>query len=201
MKSTLTIAKKFWLRFMEFKNLIIKIDSYIEEVFTSKRFNWEEYGKGLVNEPFPTYPSDDDWDLEDDYETKKLKLISEAESVIENLYSPFMRYLFQLIDEKNMNDVEVYKRAHLDRRIFSKIRSNKKYIPKKRTVLAIAFGMKLNISETNNLLCQAGYELTRSREEDIIISYLLENEIYDLYLINDVLNYYGFKPLGYDTSI
>ena len=184
---------------MEFRNLIIKIDSYIEEVQTSKIFNWE-YGKGLVNEPFPTYPSDDDWDLEDDYETKKLKLISEAESVIENLYSPFMRYLFQLIDEKNMNDVEVYKRAHLDRRIFSKIRSNKKYIPKKRTVLAIAFGMKLDISETNNLLCQAGYELTHSREEDIIINFLLENEIYDLYLVNDVLNYYGFKSLGYDTS-
>lgn len=185
---------------MEFKNLIIKIDSYIEKVVLSSKFNWE-YGGGLVDAPLPTYPSDDDdWDLEEDYETKRLKLIRESESVIENLYSPFMRYLFQLIDEKNMNDVEVYKRAHLDRRIFSKIRSNKKYIPKKRTVLAIAFGMKLDISETNNLLCQAGYELTHSREEDIIISYLLENEIYDLYLINDVLNYYGFKSLGYDTS-
>ena len=56
--------------------------------------------------------------------TESEKLIIKTKSIIENLYSPFMSYLFKLIDEKNLTDVEVYKRAHLDRRIFSKIRKN-----------------------------------------------------------------------------
>lgn len=128
--------------------------------------------------------------------TESEKLIIKTKSIIENLYSPFMSYLFKLIDEKNLTDVEVYKRAHLDRRIFSKIRKNNGYIPSKRTILAIAFGMRLTIAETNNLLRRAGYELTPSRKNDIVMKYFFENEIYDIFTINEVLEHYGFKTLG-----
>ena len=64
----------------------------------------------------------------------------------------FSDYLFKLIKQKNLTDVEVYKKAHLDRRIFSKIRNEKNYMPGKKTVLAIVFAMKLDFKEANTLL-------------------------------------------------
>jgi len=112
------------------------------------------------------------------------------------LDSPFAEYLWKLIDEKNMTDVEVYKRAHLDRRIFSKIRNEKNYMPSKRTILAIAIALELDFTETNTLLNRAGYHLSKSIEEDVVIGYFFENRIYDLFLINEVLDHYGFKTLG-----
>ena len=108
----------------------------------------------------------------------------------------FSDYLFKLIKQKNLTDVEVYKRAHLDRRIFSKIRNDKDYMPSKKTVLAIAFAMKLDFKETNTLLSRAGYFLSSARKEDVIAAYFIENQIYDLFLINEVLNYYDCPIIG-----
>ena len=93
-------------------------------------------------------------------------------------------------------DVEVYKRAHLDRRIFSKIRNEKGYMPSKKTVMAIVFAMKLDFKEANTLLARAGYFLSDARKEDVITAYFIENQIYDLYLINEVLDYYDCPILG-----
>ncbi len=108
----------------------------------------------------------------------------------------FSDYLFKLIKQKKLSDVEVYKAAHLDRRIFSKIRNEKTYMPAKKTVLAIAFAMKLDFKETNNLLWRAGYSLSAGRKEDVIAAYFIDNQIYDLFLLNEVLNYYGCPLIG-----
>ena len=108
----------------------------------------------------------------------------------------FSDYLYKLIKRKNLTDVEVYKRAHLDRRIFSKIRNEKKYMPSKKTVMAIVFAMKLDFKEANTLLARAGYFLSDARKEDVITAYFIENQIYDLYLINEVLDYYDCPILG-----
>ena len=108
----------------------------------------------------------------------------------------FSDYLYKLIKRKNLTDVEVYKRAHLDRRIFSKIRNEKKYMPSKKTVMAIVFAMKLDFKEANTLLARAGYFLSDARKEDVITAYFIENQIYDLYLINEVLDYYNCPILG-----
>ncbi len=108
----------------------------------------------------------------------------------------FSDYLFKLIKDKNLTDVEVYKKAHLDRRIFSKIRNEKDYMPSKRTILAIAIALELDFKETNTLLERAGYYLSKGRKEDVIIGYFIENQIYDIFLINEVLDHYGFKILG-----
>ena len=112
------------------------------------------------------------------------------------LESPFAEYLWRLIDKKSMTDVETYKKANLDRRIFSKIRNEKNYMPSKRTILAIAIALECDFKETNTLLHRAGYHLSKSSEEDIIIGYFIENQIYDLFLINEVLDHFGFKTLG-----
>ena len=108
----------------------------------------------------------------------------------------FSDYLYKLIKQKNLTDVEVYKRAHLDRRIFSKIRNEKNYMPSKKTVLAMVFAMKLDFKEANTLLARAGYSLSEGRKEDVIAAYFIENQIYDLFLINEVLDYYGCPILG-----
>lgn len=108
----------------------------------------------------------------------------------------FSDYLYKLIKRKNLTDVEVYKRAHLDRRIFSKIRNEKGYMPSKKTVMAIVFAMKLDFKEANTLLARAGYFLSEARKEDVITAYFIENQIYDLYLINEVLDYYDCPILG-----
>ncbi len=117
------------------------------------------------------------------------------DALIEKFDSSFSDYLRELIREKNLSEVEVYKKANLDRRIFSKIRNEKKYKPSKRTILATAIAMELNLQETKNLLEFAGYSLSSGIKEDAIINYFIENKIFDLFLINDTLEYYNFKTL------
>lgn len=124
------------------------------------------------------------------------KIIRKLKDIIGMSGNYFSDYLWKLIDEKNMTDVETYKKAHLDRRIFSKIRNEKNYMPSKRTILAIAVALELDYNETLSLLHRAGYHLTCGNKEDVIISYFIENKIYDLQLINEVLDHYGFKTLG-----
>ncbi len=108
----------------------------------------------------------------------------------------FSDCLYKLIKQKNLTDVEVYKRAHLDRRIFSKIRNEKGYMPSKKTVLAIVFAMKLDFKAANTLLARAGYALSEGRKEDVIAAYFIDNQIYDLFLINEVLDYYDCPIIG-----
>jgi len=110
--------------------------------------------------------------------------------------NPFAEYLWKLIDEKGMTDVETYKKAHIDRRIFSKIRNEKNYMPSKRTILAIAIALECDSEEMSTLLHHAGYHLSTFSKEDVIIDYFFENKIYDLFLINEILDRFGFKTLG-----
>ena len=124
------------------------------------------------------------------------KIIRKLKDMLGMAGNYFSDYLWKLIDEKNMTDVETYKKAHLDRRIFSKIRNEKDYMPSKRTILAIAIALELDYKETTSLLHRAGYHLSIGNKEDVIVSYFIENKIYDLFLINEVLDHFGFKTLG-----
>jgi hypothetical protein len=117
-------------------------------------------------------------------------------AVLESHEKKFGDYLHDLIKQKNLSEVEVYKKAHLDRRVFSKLRNQQGYKPSKQTILAISFSLELNTDEVEDLLKHGGYALSDEDKFDLIIKYFFENKIYDLFLINEVLDYYKFKPLG-----
>ncbi|MCC8044215.1 MAG: macro domain-containing protein [Clostridiales bacterium] len=106
------------------------------------------------------------------------------EEVLGNIGETFQQRLLHLIDERGLSDVEVYKRANLDRKLFSKIRCNEDYRPKKKTALALAIALELNIDETEDLLKRAGLALSQSNLSDLIIRYFINRQEYDIYSIN-----------------
>lgn len=111
----------------------------------------------------------------------------DIEDVIRQKAETFQQMLFRLIDRKGMTDPEVYKKANLDRKLFSKIRSNEDYKPTKRTALAFAVALELNLDETTDLLQRAGLALSPSSRFDRIVGYCINHKIYNIYEINTYL--------------
>ena len=116
----------------------------------------------------------------------------EISEVIKNVEDSFSDKLMQLIRDKNLNEVEVYKKADIDRRHFSKIRSNSDYRPTKDTIILLCLSMGLNYEETQDLLNRAGFSFSRSCKQDLIAQYFFQRNIYDILLYKETLFNYGF---------
>lgn len=106
---------------------------------------------------------------------------------LENLDAGFSETLLRLIDRTGKKDSEIYKKANVDRKLFSKIRNNMDYKPSKTTALAFAFALELDIDETRDFIGRAGFALSHSSKFDVIVEYFLVNKNYDIYELNEVL--------------
>lgn len=105
----------------------------------------------------------------------------------QNKSSSFSKLLFSLIDEKGFTDSEVYNKVSIDRRLFSKIRCSENYIPKKENIIKLGLALSLTKDDMNMLLNSAGYSLASNNKVDLIISFCIENNIYDISVVNDYL--------------
>ena len=120
----------------------------------------------------------------------------EMEEFIKNNKKPsFSELLFKYIDNKGVHDSEIYKKAGIDRRHFSKIRSNSDYHPGKNTAIALALALELDYAKALRLIQAAGYALSDSETFDLVITFCFERKIYDILDVNHALDYFSLKPL------
>lgn len=197
------------------EKLFQSVESYIDEHYTKQK-KLEEYGytdKCMVRqaeiEPTLLYQRRmRNMELQEEamampMEASKCAPASKAAFSMDDLHDllertddGFSPTLLKLIDRSGKTDVEVYKKANIDRKLFSKIRSNPNYQPSKPTVLAFAIALELDLEETEMLLSRAGLALSHANKQDIVVEFFIKSQNFDIHELNSVLFALDLTPLG-----
>ena len=184
----------------------IRMDKEMQSIFQKianfrKKLS-ESKARGVEDEEEVDFDfSDEAFDAKSMKKTKVYNTMSgtmatnrKIDDLMNQMDETFSQRLLRMIVERDLTDSEAYTKAYVDRRHFSKIRNDENYSPNKKTVLAFAIALELSIDEAKDLLGSAGFTLSRSSKTDIIVSYFLQNKIYDMFEINEVLDAYK-QPL------
>jgi len=148
-----------------------EIDSYLKT-----EFHYESHEVLLeIKSPTPNYGSINEF-------------IQQSDDILQD-------NIRKIILSKQLDEVEVYKKADIDRKLFSKIRTQPDYHPNKNTLLKLCLAMNLDTDETENLLKSAGYSLSKSLRSDLILRYCFGNHIFDVITVNQILDHYGEKVI------
>lgn len=175
------------------EELLGRVEAYIDENYIGEykdlrsQASFLKTTRRIVKMSAPAEPAEIAFEKKYEYD---------IDNFIDVLDESFSETLLRLIDARGKTDVEVYKRANIDRKLFSKIRSNKDYMPSKRTAIALAIALELTLEETEDLLKRAGYSLSHSQMFNVIIEYFIVNDRYDIMEINEVLFIYDQPLLG-----
>jgi O-acetyl-ADP-ribose deacetylase len=122
-----------------------------------------------------------------EFHKNKVVKMDGIEEFLAQLDEPFSVHLLRLIDEKKLNDVDVYKKSNISKAVFSKVRSNIHYQPSKSTALAFCIGLNLSLNESQILLQKAGYGFSMSSKQDLIVQYFIENKNHTIFDVNEIL--------------
>lgn len=206
----LRVAKSAIARFLADHDMTIYLAVLDKTVITPEKIPDEDVRRYIAEHYTPTLREDlpsarhyEDWasyaPSDEDMPEQFMMTAPRAamlDAFVGNLDEPFATTLLRLIDAKGLTDAQVYKRANIDRKLFSKIRSIKGYTPRKKTVVALAFALELSLADAKDLLKRTGFALSDSSKFDLIVKCCFEHKIYEIYEINEVLFKYDQPTLG-----
>ena len=187
-RASYKISERLFLDIAEYIN-----DNYVDERADYRRCECMEFNLSRARDIIESSGSSDFFA---DFCLEKLFDDDDLETRLNHIDETFSEMLLRKIDEKGITDAECYKKANIDRKLFSKIRSDAHYKPSKPTVIAFAISLELPIDETEEMLKKAGFALSLSNKFDIIIEYFITHGIYNIFEINQALFAFDQSLLG-----
>lgn len=199
-KSAFQISEKLFTDIAEYID-----DKYVDTNFDFRRTRADKYGESTILGETEILRNNPDLNISEKSVTSLMPsqavehIVPRAASLddaLNQIDESFSEMLLRLIDERGMKDSECYKKANIDKRLFSKIRSNPNYKPSKPTVLAFCIALELSLAKTNEMLMKAGFALSRSNKFDIIVEYFINQNNYNIFEINEALFAFDQSLLG-----